>query len=147
MRKCLAVPNCTSSVICPRGRDAFLGMIPQNGESLGVRSSFLSPSSSRDPANRMLRALPPSMRTFRKHTSLLMGLRKSRKHPGYGMSDHWSALEKVIGYSDQSRYLGSVMGPSYVATDKTRRATSFYSRLSLKMALPPKIVAMILVAS
>ena len=26
--KFLAVPNCTGSVVCPRGRDAFLGTIP-----------------------------------------------------------------------------------------------------------------------
>ena len=37
---------------------------PQNGESMGVRSFFLRPSSSRDLGKRMLRALPPSMRTF-----------------------------------------------------------------------------------
>ena len=60
----LGVPNCTGKVICPRGCDAFLGMIPKNGESMGVRSSFLSPSLARNPANMMLRVLPPSMRTF-----------------------------------------------------------------------------------
>ena len=86
------------------------------------------------------------MRTFWKRMSLMMGSRMSGKCLRYGMSDHWSPLEKVIGCSDQSRYLGSAMGPSYVATEKTRLATSFYSRLSLETALPPKIVATVLVA-
>ena len=57
------------------------------------------------------------------------------------------ALEKVIGCSDQSRCFGSEMGPSYVATNMMRRAMSFCSRLSSEIALPPKMVAMVLVGS
>ena len=53
--KVLGVPNCTGKVICPRGCDVFPRTIPQNGESMGVRSSFLSPNSARDLANMMLR--------------------------------------------------------------------------------------------
>jgi hypothetical protein len=56
----------------------------------------------------------------------MMGSRMSEKCPRYGMSNLWLALEKVIGCFDQSRYLGSTMGLSYVATDMMRRATSFY---------------------
>jgi hypothetical protein len=55
----------------------------------------VSPSFARDLANRMLRVLSLSMRTFWKHTLLLMGSRMSGK-----ILAHWLALEKVIGYSD-----------------------------------------------
>ena len=79
----------------------------------------MSPSSSRDPAKRMLRALPPSMRTLWKSMLRMIGSKTRGKHPGYGISAHWSALEKVIGCFDQSRYLGIAMGLSYVATDMT----------------------------
>ena len=75
-------------------------MIPQNGESMGMRSSFLSPSSSIDPVKRMLRALPPSMRTFWKYTPWMIGSRMRGKHLGYGISTHRSALEKVIRCSN-----------------------------------------------
>ena len=67
---------------------------------MGVRFSFLSPNSFRDPANKMLRVLPPSMRTFWNHTSLMIGSRTSGKRLGYGMFDHWLALEKVTGCSN-----------------------------------------------
>jgi hypothetical protein len=67
---------------------------------MGVISSFLSPSSFIAEANRMLRALPPSMRTFWKCTCLMVGSRMSRNSLGYRMYDHWSALEKVVGCFD-----------------------------------------------
>ena len=67
----------------------------------------MSPNSIRALVNRMLRALPPSMRTFLNRTLLMIGSSTSGKHPGYGISAHWSALLNVTGCSDQPRYLGS----------------------------------------
>ena len=78
----------------------------------------MSPNSVRALAKRILRALPPSMRTFLNHMLWMVGSSTSGNCPGYGMSAHWSALLKVIGYSDQSRYLGSVT-VSYLVIDMT----------------------------
>ena len=72
-----------------------------------MRSSFVRPNSVRAPAKRRLRALPPSMTTFLNRMLQMVGSSTSGKHPGYGISAHWLALLKVIGYFDQCRYLGS----------------------------------------
>ena len=106
----------------------------------------MSPNSVRASVKRMLRALPPSMRTFLNYTLLMIGSSMSEKRPGYGISAHWSALLNVIGYSNQSRYLGSVTMPYWVI-DMTYRVVSFYWCLLSEAAYPPKIVAMVLLAS
>ena len=111
-----------------------------------MRSSFMSPNSVRALAKRMLRALPPSMRTFLNHTLRMVGSSTSGKCPGYGISAHWLALLNVIGCSDQSRYLGSAI-VSYLVIDMTYRAVSFCCRLLLEAVYPPKIVVMVLLAS
>ena len=85
----------------------------------------MSPNSVRAPAKRMLRALPPSMRTFLNCMLLMIGSSTSGKHPGYGIFAHWLALLNVIGCSEQSRYLGSVT-MSYLVIDMTYRVLSFY---------------------
>jgi hypothetical protein len=55
---------------------------------MGVRSSLERPSSDKALAKRMLRALPPSIRTFVKR-SLWMTVSSTRgKHPVYGISAH-----------------------------------------------------------
>ena len=95
-----AVPNWTGKVIYPKGWDALPGTIPQNGESTGTRSSFVRPNSVRAPAKRILRALPPSMRTFLNRTLQMVGFNMTGKCPMYGISAHWLALLNVIGYSD-----------------------------------------------
>ena len=77
----------------------------------------------------------------------MIGSMMREKHPGYGISAHWSALEKVIGCFDQFRYFGSVTWSSYVVIDMICRAVSFCSRLVSKAALPPKMEETVLVVS
>ena len=86
------------------------------------------------------------MRTFLNHMLRMVGSSTSGKRPGYGMSAHWSALLKVIGYSDQSRYFGSMI-MSYLVIDRTYRAVSFCWRLLSEAAYPLKIVVTILLVS
>jgi len=111
-----------------------------------MRSCFVRPNSVRAPGKRILRALPQSMRTFLNHTLRMVGSSTSGKFLGYGISAHWSALLNVIGYSDQSKYLGSAT-VSYLVIDMTCRAVTFYWHLLSKAAHPPKIVATVLLAS
>ena len=106
----------------------------------------MRPHSVRAPTKRILRALPPSMRTLLNRTLRMVGSCTSGKHPGYGISAHWSALLNVIGCSDQSRYLGSTT-VSYLVIDMTCRAVSFCWHLLSEEAHPPKIVATVLLAS
>ena len=134
------VPYCTGRVISPKDWQAFLGMTPQKGELTGVRSFFERPSSDKALAKRMLRAPPPSMRTFVKHTLWMIVSSMRGKHPVYGISAHWSTLLKVMGCSDQGRYMGSMMVLMMPLTAKTHREVSFLSRLFLEAARPRKIV-------
>ena len=105
----------------------------------------MRPNSVRAPTKRRLRALLPSMRTFNR-TLQMVGSSMSGKCPRYGISTHWSSLLKVIGYSDQSRYFGSMI-MSYLVIDRTYRAVSFCWCLLLEAAYPLKIVVMVLLAS
>lgn len=139
----LGVPNCTWTVIWPSGWDALSGTMPQKGDSAGSKSLLVRPNSRSDLGKSMLRVLPPSMRTFLKCTLSITGSSTSEKCPGYGMSDHWSSLENVIGYSDHGRNFGSVM-VLLRETVMIHRAISFLFLLVSMMGAPPKIVETLL---